>query len=178
MLDLETLGLDYNAAIISIGAVKFDPKAYDLHEPLGKFDIFYAAITHESARRHGTVDAVTIEWWGKQPIEARNAAFNSTNARELSIVLYEFNEWAKDCDGVWGNGATFDNVIIRSALKSCGIEPSWSFRDDKCFRTVCNLVDKENQPPVVRYGTHHNAVDDAITQALHLQKVYKILGLS
>jgi hypothetical protein len=26
-------------------------------------------------------------------------------------------------------------------------------------------------------GTAHNALDDAITQALHLQKVYKALGL-
>ena len=78
---------------------------------------------------------------------------------------------------VWGNGATFDNVIIRSAFKAVGLPVPWSFRNDKCYRTVANLLPKERQPALERSGTAHNALDDAITQAVHLQKVYKEIGL-
>lgn len=176
-LDLETLGTGYNAAIISIGAVKFDPYRDGLTEFPGHDKFFYAAITHESAKRHGTVDQSTLDWWGKQSLEAREAAFNNPNARDLMPVLVEFDDWARGCHGMWGNGATFDNVLLRSAYKSCRIDPSWSFRLDKCYRTAINLLPRNLQPTLVRVGTFHNALDDAITQALHLQKVYRILGV-
>jgi exodeoxyribonuclease VIII len=71
---------------------------------------------------------------------------------------------------VWGNGATFDNVILANAYDACRIRRPWKYYADMCFRTV------RNQYPhvqVKRQGTHHNALDDALTQAHHLQAIYK-----
>lgn len=57
MVDLETLGRRAGCVIVSIGAVKFDPKT-------GFVDVdnsFYKAITVESAMRYGlTVDPSTL----------------------------------------------------------------------------------------------------------------------
>ena len=66
---------------------------------------------------------------------------------------------------VWSNGAGFDNVVLSSAFRRIGMEQPWPFRNDRCYRTM-----KAQHPEVKmqRVGTHHNAVDDAESQARHL----------
>ena len=53
------------------------------------------------------------------------------------------------------------------------IKPAWPYRNNRCYRTLKGLL------PAIeleRSGTHHNALDDAITQARHLQKIVRTLG--
>ena len=73
---------------------------------------------------------------------------------------------------VWGNGATFDNVILSNAYKAAGMEQPWKFWDDRCYRTVKGLLPDIK---IERLGTHHNAVYDAMSQARHLQFLFKKL---
>ena len=63
------------------------------------------------------------------------------------------------------NGAAFDNVILASAYRRNGTRQPWQFLNDRCYRTM-----KAQYPAVKmqRNGTHHNAVDDAESQARHL----------
>lgn len=184
MLDLETMGNGPTAAVVAIGACEFDPRGDGVEA-----EKFYAMASLESAMGAGlTVDPSTILWWMQQDDIARKSTFGR-DALSLGESLRRFNAWVyrlAPCAGqtapsradvaVWGNGATFDNVIIRSAFKAVGTEACWSFRNDKCYRTVTNLPGAE-KVSFERSGTAHNALDDAITQALHLQKVYKALGL-
>ena len=177
MLDLETLGTGPRAAIVAIGACEFDPRGGEVPSA----NAFYRRVALASAMQHGDVDASTLLWWMQQSDQARKDTFFG-EASSLASVLRAFNSWIDRIDYgglaknvcVWGNGATFDNVVIRSAMAAVGETPSWSFRNDKCYRTVINLVPDQG---FVRSGTAHNALDDAITQALYLQKVYKALGL-
>ncbi len=176
MLDLETLGTGPRAAIVAIGACEFD-----LHADVVQPDTFYRRVTLASAMQHGDVDASTLLWWMQQSDQARQDTFLG-EAGSLAPTLRAFNSWIEYIDNgglaknvcVWGNGATFDNVVIRSAMAAVGETPGWSFRNDKCYRTVINLVPDQG---FTRSGTAHNALDDAITQAMYLQKVYKALGL-
>ena len=71
---------------------------------------------------------------------------------------------------IWGNGAAFDNVILRTAYERLGLKAPWNFWDDRCFRTV-----KALHPEVeyVKSGAAHNALDDAKNQALYLMKVLR-----
>jgi len=176
MLDLETLGTGNNAAVVEIGAAEFDPHG------VGILSTFRRRIMLESAMRHGNVDAGTLLWWMQQSDEARLGVFFDTQetARPLDVALDDFSSWLygdKNEVVMWGNGATFDNIVIRSAYRSVGKKVPWSFRQDKCYRTVINLLPEHRRPPFERIGMAHSAVDDATTQALHLQKVYKALGL-
>jgi DNA polymerase III epsilon subunit-like protein len=171
MLDTETMGTGSYAAMVSLGAVRFDPngKSVDIT------DSFYTAITLKSSMKAGLrVDADTIEWWLDPERAAARDAFLSVNKVDLDEALLGFSEWYGDDDTVpvWGNGATFDNVILSNAYQAVGIDRPWGYRADRCFRTIVNIV----QPPVKKppYGVSHHALDDAIAQALYLQKIVRL----
>lgn len=162
MVDLETLGTSARAPIISIGAVYFDPQS----KVLGS--TFYIAVTRESNLKAGRVeDADTVMWWDRQSPEARKV-LTDPNAIALPEALKLFGEFMSRETGVklWGNGSDFDNVILIDAYAQCGIPAPWKFYNNRCYRTVKNLI--KGQPLAVRRGTHHHALDDAITQAEHL----------
>lgn len=166
MVDLETMGTSSNAAIVSIGAVEFDSSG------LGRE--FYRAIDLESSiRMGGIVDASTVLWWMKQLNDARSSTFNTGLSYQLPVSLLELSGWmaqlgTKSDIEVWGNGAAFDNVILANAYKMCGLIQPWEFWGDRCYRTVKSL---NPDIPFERIGTHHNALDDAKSQALHLVRI-------
>lgn len=166
MLDIETLGKGSNAVILSIGATKFDPWGH------GKIDdSFYVAIDPESCQALGLkLDASTVMWWmGDERTEARSKMTRETRVG-LPEALYGFNDWfGPDSLPVWGNGSMFDNVIMGSAFRACNIDQPWKFWDDKCYRTVKGLAPSVK---LERQGTFHNALDDAISQSLHLRKLF------
>ena len=65
MVDLETLGRRAGCVIVSVGAVKFDPKTGFVDTD----NAFYKAITVESAMRYGLrVDPDTLRWWMRHPV--------------------------------------------------------------------------------------------------------------
>lgn len=70
---------------------------------------------------------------------------------------------------VWGNGAAFDNVILRRAYERTSRESMkapWPHWNDRCYRTIKGLYG--HQVKIERTGTHHHALDDAASQARHL----------
>jgi len=183
MLDLETMGNGSNAAIVAVGACEFDLPGRVREHWETKPGEFYQKVDLESSVKAGMqIDTSTLLWWLKQSDAARRSTFEG-DTMPLGDTLHRFAKFVQvvDCNtndtAVWGNDATFDNVIIRSAFKAVGLPVPWSFKNDKCYRTIANLLPKGRQPVFERSGTAHNALDDAITQALHLQKVYKELGL-
>jgi exodeoxyribonuclease VIII len=164
MIDLETMGKRPNAPIIAIGAVLFDRS--------GVTSEFYQVVDLQSSVDAGAViDASTVLWWMGQSDAARGE-FGKEGSVSLQVALAEFRAYMNDVisfrgllDGVWGNGAAFDNVITREAYRNCGLEAPWPFWLDRCYRTV-----KHMYPHVAmhRAGELHNAVDDARSQAQHL----------
>ena len=157
MVDLETLGNGSNAVIIAIGAVEFEATSGKLGRE------FYCVVDGQSCVDAGMkVDVSTVMWWMKQDTAAR-AAFN--NAGEpLPYALQSFAAWLPTGACVWGNGATFDNVILSNAYRAIDLPQPWPFWGDRCYRTLKNLFP---EVPLARTGAHHNALDDAKSQALH-----------
>jgi hypothetical protein len=162
MIDLETMGTRPDAPIISIGAVAFDN--------LSVLDTFYANVDLSSAVNSGAkIDAQTVMWWLRQDAQAR-AAFEDGQDVAYSLVgaltPFSANWMAKhEVRAIWGNGATFDNVILRESYHRTAVPFPFPFWLDRCYRTV-----KSSHPDVAmeRVGEHHNALDDAKSQALHL----------
>jgi len=155
MLDLETMGNGVNAAIIAIGAVRFTNEIKDK---------FYETIDLRSSVELGLdMDPETVLWWMQQCEDAR-AQFKQ-KGKQIQSVLVRFTQWIGDDAVMWGNGADFDNAILANAYKKCHLEQPWKFWNNRCYRTVKNMYPNIE---MVRTGTHHNAVDDAESQALHL----------
>ena len=175
MIDIETMGTGNNAAILSIGAVKFDLSLRDVsHDCI--IDRFYAPVDLKSSQAHGgKVDADTVIWWLARERDEARVEMLGEQRIDLASVLEGFASWfGDDSLPVWGNGATFDNVIVRSAYDSIGMACPWKFYDDRCHRTLKNLAPGLNPP---RLGVHHNALADAEYQVHQLLMVVKHLGL-
>jgi hypothetical protein len=160
MIDLETMGNRPSAPIIAIGAAMFDKD--EVH------DEFYVVVDlADSVAEGGVMDPSTVLWWMKQSDEAR-AEFQR-EGMPLRAALDSFQAWISgvELDGVWGNGASFDNVILSESYRRMGSEAPWPFWKDRCYRTVKSMA----VVPMSRTGTHHNALDDARDQALHLMTI-------
>lgn len=167
MIDLETMGTGADAPIVSIGAVWFDRFE-------GCKGVFYTPVSLKSSVASGAViDPDTVVWWLGQSDDARKLfTEEQAYALDLDVALQSLNSAvaAANPEGVWGNGASFDNTILAESYRRAGVTPAWKFWQDRCFRTMknayANLV-----PAPEREGTHHNALDDAKYQAAHLQLI-------
>ena len=169
MLGLETMGTGPNAAIAQIGAVAFDTEKQVVLEKLQVY-----VDLESSVRQGGEMDVSTILWWLLQGDSAR-AAFDPLLYRTRSIgeALCLFTELVlrhepEEGAGVpvWGNGASFDNVILRQAYKRAGMVAPWHFWQDRCYRTIRGEL--PGHPKIEFEGIKHLAVADAMHQARQL----------
>lgn len=165
MVDLETMGTDPYSPIIAIGAVRFEAG------PMKPMPPFYQAVTLESCLKHGLrIQASTVLWWMKQSA-ATKQVFEDPEAVGLPAALDAFTAWyGSRPDNLWGNSAAFDLGLLKDAYRACGLEPPWQYYRERCYRTLKELPGMD-QIPLDRSGTHHNALDDAITQAHHCRRM-------
>lgn len=171
MIDLETMGTRPDAAIVSIGAVVFDVHGCGAE--------FYSPVNLESAMADGgTADADTICWWMGQSEKARKLFENNSSAPPILVALISFTRWLHKVAGsesaaqdleIWGNGSDFDNVILASAYRRSHMHQPWGKYKNRCYRTVKS---DNRHIKLERQGTHHNALDDAISQAQHLREIW------
>lgn len=164
MADLETLGTRPGSVIISLGATKFDENG-----PYG--EPFYMRIDMQSCVDAGMlIDVDTVKWWMKQSDAAREE-FQKVSV-PITDALKDFTTWMlRDIKlgsflELWGNGANFDNSLLGEAYRRCGLTQPWMFWNDRCYRTLKAMYPDIKMPK--REGTHHNALDDAISQVNHL----------
>lgn len=167
MCDLETLATEENAAIISIGLVYFDIDKQTLGDEL-YIKLSLDAI-YEQIGKDRLLSLNTLVWWMQQSDAVRDVWSDSDNKANNDEVISMINSFLKKSEGkikLWGNGVTFDNMILRSYFKTFNYTPPWHFTGDMCYRTIKTLLGYKAN--LQRIGTQHNALDDAKTQALHL----------
>lgn len=175
MVDLETLGTGPGCAILSIGAVAFDPWTGFIGAD------FHTLVSTASCRNLGLrEEADTMDWWDRQKPEAR-AILAKAAAADVAVqtALDGLATFIRSHGGaprvrLWGNGADFDNAILADLYRRTGQRPPWNFWNSRCFRTF-KALSGGCEPQ--RLGTHHNALDDARHQALWACRIAKKLGL-
>ncbi|EOL8641486.1 3'-5' exoribonuclease [Escherichia coli] len=173
MIDLETMGKNPDAPIISIGAIFFDPQTGDMGPEFSK------TIDLETAG--GVIDRDTIKWWLKQSREAQSAIM--TDEIPLDDALLQLREFIDENSGeffvqVWGNGANFDNTILRRSYERQGIPCPWRYYNDRDVRTIVELgkaIDFDARTAIPFEGERHNALDDARYQAKYVSAIWKKL---
>ncbi|SQP82659.1 phage exodeoxyribonuclease [Escherichia coli] len=176
MIDLETMGTNTNAPIVVIGAVFFDPQTGEIGP------VFYIVISLTDAMNTGAVpDGGTIEWWLKQSSEARAAIL--TDQVKLKDALSRFREFINEYSDekfvqVWGNGATFDNAILRTSYERLDIPCPWRYHNDRDVRTIVELgktIGFDARTTIPFEGVPHNALDDARHQAKYVSAIWQKL---
>lgn len=177
MVDLETMGKKHNAPIVAIGAVVFDPATGSIGES------FYKVVCLESSVNWGAViDPSTVIWWLRQSSEARSAIVND-DAIPLQDALLQFREFVSDnvAGGskkaqVWGNGASFDNSILRSSYDCIAEDYPWEYWNDRDVRTMVKLgqaISFDPKTTIPFEGSRHNALADAIHQARYVSAIWQ-----
>ncbi|EIH4171805.1 3'-5' exoribonuclease, partial [Escherichia coli] len=159
MIDLETMGKNPDAPIASIGAVFFDPQTGEQGPEFSKII--------DMGTCGGTVDISTIEWWLQRSGEARAAIL--ADRIPLDDALLQLREFIDENSGeffvqVWGNGANFDNVILRRSYERQEIPCPWRYTNDRDVRTMVALglvMDFDARNVTTFEGERHNALHDA-----------------
>ena len=161
MVDLETMDVGPNAAIIQIGAIAF-------HDNVMLQKFFLNVDLQSAMDTGGTVSGSTIKWWIEQSEKARKSL--SGEAYDLRYALINFAKWLAtyDVKAVWSNGANFDVVILRSAYERLGLTCPWPFWKDRCFRTMRDSFDRISDIEYPEDLIPHKADDDAVRQTIYL----------
>lgn len=171
-IDIETLCIEPDAAIISIGAALFVPGCGSPSEQ------FHCNIDFADALRYGRADGNTIAWWFKQTETARMATLD--NPVPLGTALIQLSDWIETATAAlpasWrhcefmANGPAFDFVALRNAYQRVLGKPTpwkyWAERDyrterDQLKRTLAHLGLDTSEPTRI---DAHNALSDAMHQ--------------
>jgi exodeoxyribonuclease VIII len=178
MIDLETLGTRPDAKILQIGAVFFEAKPRGKilnNKPFNK----YCKIQDDL----GSEDHDTLAFWFGQIAgnKAHPMVLGLVEKAELmNDVLADLLAWPLEfgvtwgeVDTVWAKPSNFDLPILASAFNKFGIEAPWDHRSTRCLRTLLSVT---GEPAVDWSGlTHHDALDDAIGQAMTVQNAMGLL---
>ncbi|EER3152020.1 3'-5' exoribonuclease domain-containing protein, partial [Escherichia coli] len=159
MIDLETMGKNPDAPINALAGKFFDPATGEMGPEFSK--------TIDLETSGGVIDRDTIKWWLKQSREAQSAIL--TDEIPLDDALLQLREFIDENSGeffvqVWGNGANFDNVILRRSYERQGIPCPWRYTNDRDVRTMVALglvMDFDARSVITFEGERHNALHDA-----------------
>ena len=155
MVDIETLHVVPNAAILQIGACRFNIKTRET------YDHFLVNIEPATCLEAGMVySEETVKWWMTQSPEV----IASLNVDKVSIqeALRQFDAWVRRgaCISAWG--VAFDMGILTSAYHTIlQKDTPWNFWDIFDGRTVGTLVGGKPE----RGSDAHNALADCIAQS-------------
>lgn len=184
MVDLETLSTKPWAVIVSLGAVLFDPDAYNVPvtDTSHKEIYLYRHVDIDSMLEcGGHVEQQTVLWWmDPKRDNARAEAFRSDADRWPIIdVVDGLTRFCKDHDvqNIWSHGLTFDVAILNNLYATFNKKWPVSFRACRDTRTLFDRVPKgiaeapytEHHPwPICDMSAHH-PVYDSYVQARQVQ---------
>lgn len=182
MCDLETGGRRPGCVIASIGAtIMWTSFEGEFSSP----DFYLELNTFDQCGL--TTDPDTLAWWLAMSPETHERFFGEPTLSKPSLRdgLWQFGLWLgeiadRDLKGepnlrLWGNGADFDNAILQVAYEAAGLPVPWPFWHNRCYRTLKAMTKEVRMD---RQGTHHNALDDAKSQADHARRIVEHMGLS
>ena len=187
IMDLETLSTRQHAAILIIGAIKFNRGETwneNINEKtLDNLDTFYIRIKLDSCIHAGLhVDHQTEKWWEEQNEDVRYEALENPDRVTLKDALRKFKDWMgyNPRTKIWGNGSSFDCGILGEAYKRCGMEVPWRFWNERDLRTIMDLGNVR-MCDLPQYK-HHHALYDCYRQIIGFQRsekniISKKLGL-
>lgn len=171
MLDIETLSSRDDAAILSVGFAGFTEEGLIKEDQL---EIRITTQANVNAGRH--IDPETLEWWLMQSDQARTALTREprfSNVGGAMLPISFFLEEFEPATLIWAKPPQFDIRILQDVM---GNRWPFSFRNERCFRTLAALGRSMSIPVPERKGVAHSALDDAIHQAQHAVDILKVIN--
>jgi hypothetical protein len=168
MVDLETMAVSPNAVILTLGAVHFNPYGTGYSDK-----IYFRINIDDQDALNREVDPSTLDWWSKQDPTIMEEAFSSDNRLPLVDAIDQFHKFAWGCSAFWAHGSCFDIVILENIYRQLGKPVPWNYWQIRDTRTLFDLGFDPDMPK----GGKHDALEDAIRQAVGVQNMYRKLNI-
>lgn len=182
VLDLETVSTKPDAGILQIGAAIPEFEQYKLNglvSPTFESTISYNELLIYFEANQVDMSDSTMGWWDKQDPDTKRQVFSGQTSYDDALAA--FVTWVKDikavtdCEvAIWGNDVGFDNVILTHSLDMCGHHNVWSYKNNRCFRTINALFPTDTSDLV--NTAKHTALGDAIYEAEILNRIDAFYG--
>lgn len=175
MIDIESLDTRPDCVILTIGAVRFDPKGQGVVERLE----LRPTIEDQTEKYNRSINDDTMRWWGEQSPQAIDEAMGDWGREPFDVCMEKLYKFCINRRAVWSNGAPFDLVVMEHAWRqvSQGRDdrpnpipwPFWTMRDTRTLYEIAGVSLKDAKYKTM---TTHKAVEDAEHQALVVQDAY------
>jgi len=173
MIDLETLGVEPDSVVITLGAIKFDP--YSDTEP---HDGLYLRcdIEEQSEKYNRSIDDNTLAWWGRQEQNIQDEAFGDHENRvNMDTLTKAINKWCVGLDQLLCQGPLFDYAILQNLYKQVGKPCPWNYWQIRDSRTLFSMMPSDPRKAIQEEA--HNALADCYYQAKCVQSTFKHFGV-
>jgi hypothetical protein len=192
--DFETLGQDQRKSVVlSMAALAFNEERFISDNPYTYEELLYSAkfikfnAQNQVSKYNRTIDKDTLEWWSKQPQEARKSLTPSKDD-VLLVELYPFIMDLIDDPGnvkkVYTRGNTFDPMFLQYLLEDIGKKdpfPWWSVRDTRSMLEGMaygsDITNKFIPEELKSVFVHHDPIHDISMDVMRLQTLARILLL-
>lgn len=174
MIDIETMGLGSDSAIIQIAAVPFSKNA----QSYDKDNIFsrYIRISPDNC----VVENHTLSWWLRQDF-AQQMGQSLENGEYLDGVLEDFLNYVVDIINIerlpftlWAKNIGFDFRLLSHAFNRVDKNDNWDCISEKlnvkcAMKVFKKLTGSGKGPNLDREGLAHDALSDCIYQIEQLK---------
>jgi len=171
MIDLETLGVDPDSVILTLGAVKFDP--FTDSEPHS--EVYLKLDTEEQETLGRRIDDNTLAWWSKQSESVTKEALSEEGRISVLDFTKHINKFCVGIDYLWCQGPLFDYAMLQNLYTQLGEPCPWNFWQIRDSRTLFAMMPQDPRKAIQE--DLHNALADAYYQAKCVQQSYKHFGV-
>lgn len=178
MVDCETLGVGPFPALLSIGAVVFDPKAETV-PPIGELGTFFQQVDPASCIALGaSVETSTLAWWLAEP-EAQKFILDDEAMAPVAAAMVRLIGWIENYrpEHIWSHGLLADARWLEAYAARLGVTWPFSYRAARDTRTLFAVAEARIREsiPEPRVGTLHHPTCDSISQARRVQIAMRTL---
>jgi hypothetical protein len=163
VLDIETLSLQPDAVILSLGAVT--------DRNILECDFYMEFDWCDQTQLGRRVDQDTMTWWQEQEVKFPGLC-PMDGAVLLDHGLESFAAWLTYITvpgeplHIWARGPQFDIVVLENAFRQHKLPIPWKYKDILDIRTAIHC--SGNHTELAKPGKKHHALSDAIADMKNL----------
>ena len=146
IFDIETLGVESTAVVLSAALIHFDPETQPTYQDLLDNAVFVKLKAKDQIERlKRTVDLGTIEWWKNQHEYTRTVSFDPakddiTGEDAITILHNYMNKFPNSQNQtMWARGS-LDQMAIDSLAKKVDMQPITYYAQWRDVRTAVDIL--------------------------------------
>jgi hypothetical protein len=145
IFDIESLGVESNAVVLSAALIHFDPEQKPTYQDLLDNACFVKFKAKEQAKVGRTVTLSTLEWWKNQHEYVRSVSLDPSgddvSAEDGLTILHNYmNKYPNARNQtMWARGS-LDQLAIDSLATKLGMEPITGYAQWRDVRTAVDIL--------------------------------------